>query len=134
LKEKKIQSVTKTTNHNEEDIMKRNAILVFLALVVAGMMMTGPARGGDNRAELEAVVNEYIAVCEAKSMMLNSSSENIRRAAMHACLRATFCRNSKAVLIDEMVANNVAPKEHTVHHYLNARFKQIVSAGEMALK
>lgn len=114
--------------------MKRMAIVILLVMAAAGMMMTGPAIGGGNRAELEAIVNDYIANCEAKSAMLNSSSENIRRAAVHACLRATICRNSKAVLIDEMVANNVAPKEHTVHHYLNARFNEVVSARELALK
>ena len=103
-------------------------------MVVAGIMMAGPARGSDNRAQLEAIVNQYIATCEAKSVMLTSSSENIRRAAMLTCLRATFCRNSKAVLIDEMVAKHVAPKEHTVHHYLNARFKEVVSPTKLALK
>lgn len=114
--------------------MKSKAIAILLAMVVTGMIMTGPALGGEGRAELEAIVNDYIAACEAKSAMLNSSSKNIRRAAMHSCLRATFCRNSKAVLIDEMVAHNVATKEHTVHHYLNARFNEIVSAKELALK
>ena len=114
--------------------MERKAIAVLLVMVVAGIMIAGPARGSDNRAQLEAIVNQYIATCEAKSAMLNSSSENIRRAAMLTCLRATFCRNSKAVLIDEMVANHVAPKEHTVHHYLNARFNEVVGAKELALK
>jgi hypothetical protein len=33
-----------------------------------------------------------------------------------------------------MIANNVAPKEYTVYHYLNARFNEIVSARELALK
>jgi hypothetical protein len=115
--------------------MRIKAIMMLASMVMAGMMVTVPALGGDtNRAELEAIVNDYIAACEAKSALLNSSSENIRRAAMHACLRATFCRNSKAVLIDEMIANKVAPKAHTVHHYLNARFNEIVSARELALK
>ena len=114
--------------------MERKAIVVLLVMVVAGIMMTGPARGSDNRVQLEAIVNKYIANCESKFAMLNSSSENIRRAAVLTCLRATFCRNSKAALIDEMVANHVAPKEHTVHHYLNARFNEVVSAEKLALK
>ena len=107
---------------------------MLLARVLVGMMMTGPALGDDKRAELEAIVNDYIASCEAKSAMLNSNSDNIRLAAMHACMRATFYRNSKTELIDEMVANNVPPKKHTVHHYLNARFSEIVSVRELALK
>ena len=96
--------------------------------------MTGPALGDEtNRAELEAIVDEYISVCEAKSAMLNSSSENLRRDAMRACLRATFCRNSREELIAELVAGNVAPRRHTVHHYLNARFNEVVGT-KLALK
>ena len=114
--------------------MQRMALVILLVMAVAGMMITGPALGSSSRAELEAIVNDYIATSEAKSAMLNSSSENIRRAAVYACLRATFCLHSKTALIDEMVANNVAPKEHKVHHYLNARFNKVVSARELALK
>lgn len=114
--------------------MKRKATVLLLVLAVAAMMLTGPALSGDTRAELEAIVDDYIAACEAKSAMLNSSSENIRRDAVQACVRATFCRNLKEALIGEMVASNVAPRKHTVHHYLNARFKETVSARELALK
>jgi hypothetical protein len=104
-------------------------------MVMAGMMVTVSTLGGDtNRAALEAIVNDYIAACEVKSAMIRSRSKNIRRAAVKAFVQATFFRNSKAVLIDELVANNVAPKEHTVHHYLNARFNKIVSVGKLALK
>lgn len=114
--------------------MKRKATVILLVVAMAAMMMTGPALSAGTRAELEAIVNDYIAACEAKSAMLNSRSENIRRAAVYACVRATFCRNSKAALIDEMIASNVAPKKHTVHHYLNARFNETVDAKELALK
>jgi hypothetical protein len=109
-------------------------ILVLAVMVMAGMLMTGPALGNEtSRTELEAIVDEYIAACEAKSAMLKSSSENIRRDAMLACLRATFCRNARAELIAELVGGNVAPKKHSVHHYLNARFEEVVGA-RLALK
>jgi hypothetical protein len=115
--------------------MKIKAIIMLSSMVMAGMVVTISTLGGDtNHASLEAIVNDYIADCEAKSAMIESRSKNIRRAAVQAFVRATFCRDSKAVLIDELVANNVAPKEHTVHHYLNARFNKIVRAGKLALK
>jgi len=115
--------------------MKIKAIIILSSMVMAAMMVTVSTLGGDtNRAALEAVVNDYIAACEAKSAMFESRSKNIQRVAVHAFVRATFCRNLKAVLIDELVANNVAPKKHTVHHYLNARFNKIFSTGELALK
>jgi hypothetical protein len=109
-------------------------IIVLALMVMAGVLMTGPALGNEtSRTDLEAIVDEYISACEAKSAMLNSRSENIRRDAMLACLRATFCRNAKAELIAELVAGNVSPKKHTVHHYLNARFNAVVGA-RLALK
>jgi hypothetical protein len=115
--------------------MRIKAIIMLSSMVVAGMMVTIPNLGGDtNSAELEAIVNDYIAACEAKSAMIKSWSKNIRRDAVLAFVRATFCRSSKTVLIDELVANDVAPKKHTVHHYLNARFNKIVNSGELALK
>ncbi len=115
--------------------MKIKAILMLSVMVAAGIMLTGPALGGEtNRASLEAIVDEYIAACERKSAMLESSSENIRRDAMRACLRATFCRTSKDSLVDEMVAKNVEPKPYKVHHYLNARFYEVVGTHDLALK
>ena len=120
---------------NEEGTMRLQAIIMLSAMVIAGMMATGPAMGGEtNRADLEAIVDAYISACEAKSAMLNSSSENIRRAAMLSCLRATFCRKSRSELIDEMVAKNVEPKPYKVHHFLNARFNEVVDSRQLALK
>lgn len=115
--------------------MKFKAIIVLSAMVVAGMMVTGPAFGGEtHRAELEAIVDDYISACEAKSAMLNSSSEKIRRAAMLSCLRATFARRAKSELVDEMVAQKVDPKPYKVHHFLNARFNEVVDSSQLALK
>ena len=117
----------------EEVAMRIKAIFILSAMVAVGMMLSVPALSGEtHRAELEAIVDEYIANCEAKSAMLHSKSENIRRSAMLACLRATFCRTSRAELIDELVASNVRPKTHTVHHFLNARFNEVVKATELA--
>jgi hypothetical protein len=115
--------------------MKIKAIIMLSSMVMAGMMVMVPDLNGEtNRADLEAIVNDYIASCEAKSAMIQSKSKNIRRDAVQSFMRATFCRNSKAELIDELVANDVAPKKYAVHHYLNSRFNKIVSRGKLALK
>ena len=113
--------------------MRIKAIFILSAMVAVGMLLSVPALSGEtHRAELEAIVDAYIANCEAKSAMLNSRSENIRRSAMLACLRATFCRTSRTELIDELVTRNVEPKPHTVHHFLNSRFKVVVGDTELA--
>ena len=115
--------------------MRAKAIFVLSAMVAVGMVFTVPALSGEtHRAELEAIVDKYIAACEAKSAMLDSRSENIRRSAMRACLRASFCRTSRAELIDELVARNVEPKPYKVHHFLNARFNEVVRNTELATR
>lgn len=115
--------------------MKIKAIIMLSSMVMAAMMVTVPDLTGETkRTKLEAIVNDYIAACVAKSAMIDSRSKNIRRAALQAFMRATFCRHSKAVLIDELVANDVAPKKHTVHHYLNSRFNENINRGKLALK
>ncbi|MEJ2727235.1 MAG: hypothetical protein P8185_01780 [Deltaproteobacteria bacterium] len=115
--------------------MKIKAIIMLSSMVMAAMMVTVPDLNGEtNRAELEAIVNDYIAACEAKSAMIESRSKNIRRAAVQSFMRATFCRNSKAELIDELVTKDVPPKKHTVHHYLNSRFNKLVNNGKLAIK
>ena len=114
--------------------MRIKAIIMLSSMLLAGMMVTIPELGGDtNRAELEAIVDDYIAACEAKSAMVESWSKNIRGAAMQALVRAIFCRSFRPALIEELVASGVAPKKHTVHHYLNARFKKIINNRKLAL-
>jgi hypothetical protein len=113
--------------------MKIKAIFILSAIIVAGMILAVQALSGEtNRAELEAIVDDYIGNCEAKSAMLDSRSEKIRRDAMLACLRATFCRALRAELIDELVSSNVEPKSHKVYHFLNARFNEVVGAKKLA--
>ena len=112
--------------------MKVKVIIFWTAMAVAGLILAGPALCGGNRVELEAIVDKYIAACETKSEMLASGSENIRHDAMRAVLKAMFCRNSKDELVDELVESNIAPKQHTVHLFLNKRFKEIVRSERMA--
>lgn len=114
--------------------MKLKAIIILPIMVVVIMIMALPAMGGDtNRSKLEAIVDDYISTCEAKSALLNSSSENIRRSALRACLKAIFYKNTKAELIDALVADNVAPKPYKVRRFLNARFNKVVTAKDIVM-
>ena len=114
--------------------MKLKAIILLSAMVCMVMILALPALGGDtNRSELESIVDEYISKCEAKSALLNSTSENIRRSAMRACLKAIFYKNTKSELIDALVANNVEPKPYKVRQFLNARFNEVVAAKDMVM-
>jgi hypothetical protein len=114
--------------------MKINAIFILSAMAVVATVMALPALGGDTtRSKLEAIVEDYISNCEAKSAFLNSSSVNIRRSAMRACLKAVFYKSTKAELIDALVANNIAPKPYKVRRFLNARFNEVVASKDMVM-
>jgi hypothetical protein len=124
----------KNFNRVDEGATRRIKSLFILSAVVAvGMMRTVPALSAEtHRAELEAVVDPYLAACEAKSAMLDSRSKNIRRSALRAYLRATFYRTSRAGLIDELVVSNAGPEPHKGHHFPNARFNEVVGATDLA--
>jgi phosphoribosylpyrophosphate synthetase len=114
--------------------MKLITIIILSAAVFAVIIMALPSPGGVMmRSKLEAIVDDYISTCEAKSALLNSSSANIRRSAMCACLKAAFCKHAKAELIDALVANNVAPKPYKVRRFLNTRFNEVAAAKDIVM-
>ena len=87
-------------------------------------------RGGGDTGELGALVDEYVACCEAKSALHNSRSEKIRRSALRACKKAAYCKHAKAELVEVMLENNIEPKAYKVRHFLNQRFKSTLQAKE----
>ena len=116
--------------------MKTKNLIVLSVIVFVGMFMAFPVLGdnsneAERKASMESIVNAYIAACEAKSALLDSRSETLRKAAMLACLKAVFCKNSKEELIGELLSNGIEPKPYKVHHFLNARFMDVVGAREL---
>ena len=104
---------------------------------MALVLCAGPVLGQDTmdakkRAELEALVDNYIASCEAKSALLSSSSETIRRSATRACLKATYCRHHHKALIDEMVKQNIDPKPYKVQRFLSEKFMDALPEYNLA--
>ena len=86
------------------------------------------------KAELETLVDKYIASCEAKSALLSSNSENIRRSATLACLKATYCRHHRKELVDEMVRQNIEPKPYRVRRFLCEKFHDAVPDYNLAVR
>ena len=108
--------------------MRTKTTLVMLVIVLIAMLCPILALGNnietlERKAKLEALVDEYIAVCDAKFALRSSKSENIRRSAMRSCKIATFCKNASEELVDAMLENNIEPKAYKVRYFLNARFQ-----------
>ena len=104
------------------------SIIVFVAMLCAVPVLGFDTSEAEIRAKLEAIVDKYIAICEAKSALLNSSSENIRRSAMISCLKSTYCRRHREALVKEMLENKIVPKPYKVRHFLSAKFYETVWA------
>ena len=107
--------------------MRTRITIVTLVIALSAILCPIPALGNntevaETKAKLEALVEEYVACCEAKSAMLGSRSEKIRRSAKRSCIKAAFCRHSKEELVEAMLENNIEPKAYKVRRFLNERF------------
>jgi len=115
--------------------MRVKASMVLSAIALVLVIFAMPAIGDDSKlletqAQLETLVDRYIASCGAKSEMLNSRSENIRRSAIRSCRIANFCVTSKETLVKEMLKNNIEPKPYKVSQFLNEKYRGVVLAKE----
>ena len=115
--------------------MRSTISTVILVIALATMMFAMPAIGEERntletRAKLETLIERYIASCGAKSEMLNSRSEAIRKSAIRSCRIASFCMTSREALVNEMLENKVEPKPYKVSHYLNEKFRVVAMAKE----
>jgi len=116
-------------------MMGTKTTIVMFVVVLIAILCQVPALGNnteavETKARLEALVEEYIACCDAKSALRNSRSENIRRSALRSCKIADFCKNSKEELVEAMLENNIEPKAYKVRYFLNDRFNKAPEAKE----
>jgi hypothetical protein len=108
--------------------MRKNAIILITVFLLTAFVCAVSALASDKdeaevRAKLEALVDEYIDSCNAKSDLLGSNSENIRRSATVSCMKASYSHHNKVELIQEMLDSNVEPKQYKVRHFLSEKFK-----------
>jgi hypothetical protein len=109
--------------------------IIVLTLVLCAVPVLGQdTMNAEKKAELEAVVDRYIASCEAKSTLLSSNSENIRRSATLACLKATYCRHHRKELVGEMLRKNIKPKPYKVRRFLSEKFLDAVPDYNLAVR
>jgi hypothetical protein len=115
--------------------MRIKVSMVLSAIALVAIIFALPALGDDTktletRAKLETLIDRYIVSCGAKSEMLNSRSENIRKSAVRSCRIANFCLTSKEALVKEMLENNIEPKPYKVSQFLNEKYRGVVLAKE----
>ena len=114
-------------------IAKTSVLILVIAL--ATLIFAMPAIADDTkaletRAQLEALIDRYIASNGAKSELLNSRSDNIRKSAIRSCRIASFCVTSREALVKEMLENNIEPKPYKVSRFLNEKYRVVAMAKE----
>jgi len=119
--------------------MKANSTTIFSIIVLTAVLCAVPVLGQDimnmkMKAGLEVLADRYIAVCEAKSTLLNSKSENIRRSATRACVKAAYCRHHRKELVEEMIKQNIEPKPYKVQRFLSEKFLDAVPENNLAAR
>jgi hypothetical protein len=109
---------------------------VILGVLVGGIFHWHGLQAGDRnavpRAELADQVERYIASCDAKGALKDSRSENLQNAAAVATMQAAYARAYRERLVDEMLAEGVAPKDYQVKAHINHCFYETVRARTIA--
>ena len=107
--------------------MESRTVLRSLVITVVMFLWLTPAICQlGNESELRLIyakmVEDCIRKCESKAKMSNSNSNNLRKAARLASLKAKYFSDYKGSLIEEMVHSELPTKPYRVHYFLNQRF------------
>ena len=115
--------------------MRSITSFTIFSFILVTMIFAMPAIGDDTktietRAKLETLIDRYIVSCGAKSELLNSRSNTIRKSAIRSCRIANFCLTSREALIKEMLENNIEPKHYEISWFLKEKFRVTVLAKQ----
>ena len=102
------------------------ALMVTMALVFAFNAVAEETSTNQTTDVYGQLLDQYIARCDAKLEMKDSSLNNIRKAAATAMLKGAFVKTYRAELISGMIEDGVEPKAYKVKVYLNDRFYSLV--------
>ena len=113
--------------------MKRTAIVILsMVTLFAQTVVANPKN--QYRAELEAIVDNYIGAFEAGAGLIESKNKSVREGAVLSYLKATFFRLWKHSLLDELMANKVVAEPYKVQCFLDSRFNEIVQEKKTELR
>ena len=104
------------------------AIIVSVLFAIGSFQALGQDAEAQNvRASYEKSLKVYTDRCNSKSEMLNSKSDNLRKAALRSCMKASFCSIYKDELIDELIVNNIELKPYKIQLFINQKFETAMS-------
>ena len=72
----------------------------------------------------ENYISKKIAISQSKTNLKTSRSENLRLVGAKAEKEAAFLTFNEAILVDEMVKQDIGQKPYKIEYYLNKRFSE----------
>ena len=97
-----------------------------IALMVVVLLVT-PAMGEEGQDQIkrqvyEDAIDDEIAQSRQMASLLSSRSANLRKKGHREASKAIFMEMHRNELVDDMMAEKLAPKTYKVERFLNDRF------------
>jgi len=110
-----------------------SVLLNAVTLVLGFNAVCGETLSKQTENAYQQLLDQYIARCDSKIEMKESSMGNIRRAAAIAVIKGAFAKTHREDLIIDMIQKEVDPKSYKVDVFLNDRFYSIVRDNKSTL-
>lgn len=85
------------------------------------------------RDNYAAYIDQCIRKCDNKASLASSRSRNLREGADNARMKATFLRDFRDQLIEDLFAENVALKPYKLDYFINQRFYTVIQPQDPAM-
>ena len=108
--------------------MAARKIFIFLTIAIAVSYEIGYTANLNPdpvtlKTHYQAFIDQLISRCVYKeTAMADSRLKSIRRAAALNCLKASYFKSHKDILIEKLISEEIGIKPYKIHHYLNKKF------------
>ena len=110
-------------------ILFAGAVLLSVASGIAAAAGTQEMRSYQ-ATQFAWLIDKIIFTCAQKNALIRSESDTVSEDAALSLMKADFFRKNRDLLIEDMMNAAVAPKSHTVQHFMNQRFFAIIRDGD----
>ena len=102
------------------------AALIVVFIIASAVKIGAQSQSVDPQKKFyETCLYEKIVKHQAKTILKNSKSKNLRLDAETAAQKATFLNQNKNMLVEEMIEQDIDLKRYQIDFYLNKRFYEL---------
>jgi hypothetical protein len=102
------------------------AALIAILIIASAVKIGAQSQSVDPQKKFyETCLSEKIFKHQAKTILKNSKSKNLRLDAETAAQKATFLNQNSNMLVEEMIEQDIDLKRYQIDFYLNKRFYEL---------